>query len=709
MSMLTESWMEQLMERTVAKGQTVDDLLRRSAGIPAAFIALFLSEPEEKPLMDPVEQKDSNSKHMDEEVDPSNMHPSEKLSKVRDEGVVPTVHAFNVLKAAFNDTNLGTDTSGFSAEAMTVAIRSFSSPYWEVRNSATLAIPPCYRMVGFLNVQKRGSARRGLTGLEFFTGLVSNEKLQSVLLRIASTLPSNEVQCGSFNYLHGVLLQLGNLLDTNCRDLADDSKKDQIIEQLVNVLAKCTWMVSPLLCPCPIISTSFLRVLDHMRAIGWKNLRDVYKLHLDLSTRCLDADASYGFSYYDPTVAELREQAAVSYFGCVFQPSDEAAEVFQITQKPNSPLQKVPEALDFPDLKDRLLRCLSDQSYEVRLATLKWFLQFLKAEDSSFSETSSIWHWASNGLQKSSSSEQVNVRQASAEAIIASGILEQANLIGPLVSNHQTPSRSKFQNACDVYAYQILEMWFTCIKLLEDEDDLIRSKLATDVQKCFFSTAMEVPTQVEKVLELSFDHLSSVFGHWNEYFLYLSRWVFSTADYTAPLKGGSDLVRRVFDKEIDNHHEEKLLILQFCCDHLQKLANRDLPQGQLLEWRSKFHNKLLCFAKDHVGKQRESWVGGVGNHKDVFLPLYGNLLGLYVFSNCILRFSTDGNDKKAMFADMVELGEALKPFLRNPLVSNMFRVVVGLHEKSVDDSLVDLSSVLAGEVWEGFDPYFLLR
>lgn len=936
---LTESWMEQLMERTVAKGQTVDDLLRRSAGIPAAFIAMFLSEPEgspkkllphalrwliglaEKPLMDAlVEQK--GSKHMEEEVNPSDLHSSKKLSKVRDEGVVPTVHAFNVLKAAFNDTNLGTDTSGFSAEAMTVAIRSFSSPYWEVRNSATLAYTALLRrMVGFLNVQKRGSARRGLTGLEFFhrypllhpfiygelkaatdmldtsgpsdsnlanhvhpslwpilillsrlkpspiasesgddldpfvfmrfimkcstqsnlrvrvlasralVGLVSNEKLQSVLLRIASTLPSNEVQVGSFNYLHGDLLQLGNLLDTNGRDLADDSKKDQIIEQLLNVLAKCTWMASPLMCPCPILSTSFLRVLDHMRAIGStcsksKNLKDVSKLHLDLSKGCLDADASYGFSYYDPTVAELREQAALSYFGCVFQPSDEAAEVFQITQRPNSQFHKVPEALDFPDLKDRLLRCVSDQSYEVRLTTLKWFLQFLKAEDSSFSETSSIWHWASNGLQvmlldllekeknhrcenyilrilcqwnllmfkkaskresvegiyvgslsydsvihlwgrltslyertrhvktrgtlmsclaicvkhltglffdkkeeelrwscvidcvsyfvnlikeKSSSSEKVNVRQASAEAIIASGILEQAKLIGPLVSNHdQTPSPSKFQNACDVYAYQILEMWFTCIKLLEDEDDLIRSKLATDVQKCF-STAIEVPTQVEKVLKLSFDHLSSVFGHWNEYLLYLSRWVLNTVDYTSPLKGGSDLVRRVFDKEIDNHHEEKLLILQFCCDHLQKLANRDLPQGQLLEWRCKFQSKLLSFAKDHVGKQRESWVGGVGNHKDVFLPLYGNLLGLYVFSNCVLRFSTDGNDKKAMFADMVELGEALKPFLRNPLVSNMFRVVVGLHEKSVDCCLVDMSSVLAGEIWEGFDPYFLLR
>lgn len=174
--------MEQLMERTVAKEQTVDDLLRRSAGIPAAFIAFFLSEPEGTPkrllpralrwlidvanrsMMDQNEAKTIFSKpetHMDDY--------SRVNSKIRDEGVIPTVHAFNVLRAAFNDTNLATDTSGFSAEAMIIAIRSFSSAYWEIRNSACLAYTALVRrMIGFLNVQKRESARRALTGLEFF-------------------------------------------------------------------------------------------------------------------------------------------------------------------------------------------------------------------------------------------------------------------------------------------------------------------------------------------------------------------------------------------------------------------------------------------------------------------------------------------------------------------------------------------------------------
>lgn len=174
----------------MAKGQIVDDLLRRSAGIPAAFIALFLSEPEGAPkkllpkalrwlidladglLLKQAEASDENiissAKSKQEPCMSPDMGVAESVSKIRDEGVIPTVHAFNVLRATFNDTNLATDTSGFAAEAVITSIRSFSSPYWEARNSACLAYTALVRrMVGFLNNQ-RDSARRALTGLEFF-------------------------------------------------------------------------------------------------------------------------------------------------------------------------------------------------------------------------------------------------------------------------------------------------------------------------------------------------------------------------------------------------------------------------------------------------------------------------------------------------------------------------------------------------------------
>ena len=45
---------------------------------------------------------------------------------------VPQVHAFNVLRAAFADKDLSTETTAFAARGLEVAVRAFSSPHWEV-------------------------------------------------------------------------------------------------------------------------------------------------------------------------------------------------------------------------------------------------------------------------------------------------------------------------------------------------------------------------------------------------------------------------------------------------------------------------------------------------------------------------------------------------------------------------------------------------
>ncbi|XVE83796.1 hypothetical protein DITRI_Ditri16bG0115800 [Diplodiscus trichospermus] len=1002
---LTESWMEQLMERTVAKGQTVDDLLRRSAGIPAAFTALFLSEPEGAPkklllralrwLIDVADgsllsQSETNctsiscqisSTKSGEETDSAlipEMIAIEKTSKIRDEGVVPTVHAFNVLRAAFNDTNLASDTSGFAAEALIVSIRSFSSPYWEVRNSACLAFTSLVRrMIGFMNVHKRESARRAITGLEFFhrypllhpflsnelkvatellgdtlsgqsesnlgkvvhpslcpmlillsrlkpstiasetgddldpflfmrfirkcstqsnlrvrvlasralTGLVSNEKLPTVLLNIASELPlaenkmttasaasislfpGNGAHHASFNLIHGLLLQLCSLLDLNCRNLADFTRKDQILGDLVKVLAMHSWVASPRRCPCPILNCTFLQVLDHMLTVArschmCKNLFAIRNLLLELSTECLDAEASYRFPYYDPTIAELRQQAAASYFSCLFQASDEVGrQNFQVPERflSNSMLSQIHE-VENTGFLERLICSLSDSSYEVRLVTLKWLLKFLKSRSGSdinylsSSETRIINNWTKANLQAtlmklleleknhrctyyilriiftwnllkfqelsaeksdetlyvgaldcdsvfqlwdrlislynltrhaktqetlicclaicvkqfirlfssfiltnkelkttgydesdqtgksahfyecvtfyvnlikkhSSSSDPVNMRRAAAESMLASGLLEQAEVIASSVFNQKINSKISFscfeqQDAVNIYAHLVLEMWFTCIKLLEDEDDGIRERLAIEIQKCLspknsgtkFDTC-GAPTQVEMVIELSFDHLSSIFGHWIVYFEYLLQWVLDAANCVI---SEGDLVRQVFDKEIDNHHEEKLLISQICCSHLLKLPITKSWAGQLsikeevmnylLDWRMRFFHQLISFAMDHTGKLGVDWIGGVGNHKDAFLPVFANLLGFYVLSNCIFHLET--KEGMHLLSDVVELGKAIDPFLRNPLISNLHSLIIRLHEKfGATSNCLNTKD----DIWDDFDPYFLIR
>ena len=48
---------------------------------------------------------------------------------------VPQVHAFNVLRAAFADKDLSTETTAFAARGLEVAVRAFSSPHWEVSDA----------------------------------------------------------------------------------------------------------------------------------------------------------------------------------------------------------------------------------------------------------------------------------------------------------------------------------------------------------------------------------------------------------------------------------------------------------------------------------------------------------------------------------------------------------------------------------------------
>ncbi|KAK6129242.1 hypothetical protein DH2020_036951 [Rehmannia glutinosa] len=992
---LTESWMEQLMERTVAKGQTVDDLLRRSAGIPAAFIAFFLSEPEGTPkrllpralrwLIDVVkksltDQTKANSSSSDSCSGfsskssqttgctlPPDINGNKKISKFRDEGVVPTVHAFNVLRAAFNDTNLSTDTSGFCAEALIISIRSFSSSYWEIRNSACLAYTALVRrMIGFLNIQKRESARRALTGLEFFhryptlhtfllnelkvatdlllegsserlrsnlknavhpslcpmlillsrlkpspissetgdsldpflfmpfirrcsfqsnyrirvlasgalTGLVSNEKLQTVIFNIASELPcqkshiitpdssttsnSTNKTSDSFNSIHGILLQLNSLLDTNCRNLSDSSKKDAILHELIQILATRSWIGRPQQCSCPTLNGCMIKLLDNMLSIArtCKTSRSagvIWNLLWELSSECLDLEPSDCPSYFDPTIQELRKQAATSYFNCVFQTYKEVADGEVLMRRnfsspATSSLRVVEMEVAFTGFQERLIRSMSDASYEVRIATLKWLYLFVRIRESSCNDCGDqfyreamkvcstdinlqdtlmklldsekhhkcmhyllkfIYTWNSlefqddnqppslgpryvcdmdrnsifqlwNKLislleitrhaktrqtlicclgicakqisnlfmktaeliqtdpsktlsdfyeklsyfvdlieQNSDASQPVNMRKAAAESMVASGLLSHAEVIGSSffsysISESNLSSNFKSEEPIRLYARKLLDLWWTCIKLLEDEDIGLRKKLALDVQKCFPSKkpTKNYSSQVEKVIELCFEHLSTIFGHWLDYLDYLCCWVLNAANNANYVVTGGDLVRRVFDKEIDNHHEEKLLICQICCSHLEVIpVSKSSGARDLLDkWRTTFFEQLITFARDHIGKRGNSdWVGGVGNHKDAFLPLYANLLAFYALSNCVLKEEPENCGH--MISEVSALGEAIDPFLGNPLISNLYLMVVKSHEKYLGGIVDNLSQKWRDRdsTWDEFNPYFLLR
>eukprot|EP00850_Spirogloea_muscicola_P002969 SM000011S19147 [mRNA] locus=s11:1099628:1113160:- [translate_table: standard] len=185
---LPETWLEKLVRRTAAAGQTADDLLRRSAGIPAAFLAHFLGEPDDAPkrllpaamawLLKVASGKTPKdvldgfwdvSQGDDFEASDLEQQVGDSTGPIDVKDFIPAVHAFNTLRAAFSDTNLATDTSGFCAQGIMTAIDGFSSSHWQVRNAACLTFTALvHRTLGFLNNVHKETARRAITCFEFF-------------------------------------------------------------------------------------------------------------------------------------------------------------------------------------------------------------------------------------------------------------------------------------------------------------------------------------------------------------------------------------------------------------------------------------------------------------------------------------------------------------------------------------------------------------
>jgi hypothetical protein len=268
-----------------------------------------------------------------------------------------------------------------------------------------------------------------------------------------------------------------------------------------------------------------------------------------------------------------------------------------------------------------------------------------------------------------------------------------------------------------LYACKILDLWFICIQLLEDEDVHLRQKLAKNVQRIIANGSANnlcddsVPLQVDRVIELSFEFVTNLFGHWLKYIEYLLRMVLDTAN---TLDSDGDLVRQIFDKEIDNHHEEKLLICQISCLKIQKLLQSEYEletEGRtelfLQNWRESFLHQLTSLTSGYLEKEgKTDWIGGIGNHKDVFTSVYANLLGLYALTQS--RSLEQLEDRHKLYLqEFSDLEGFITPFLKNPLISNLYLLVKRSH--GVPGSPLKPEDQVGGSASENFDLYFLLR
>jgi len=114
---LPQRWLNNLLDQLIRPGQGIRDRVRRSAGLPYAFMSILLAEPKGQPR---VALDGVLPRLLD--IAGSNVGPD-----------IPRVHAFNVIRVIFADRDLTMDTTPYAARGVQVCIDAFSSPTWEVR------------------------------------------------------------------------------------------------------------------------------------------------------------------------------------------------------------------------------------------------------------------------------------------------------------------------------------------------------------------------------------------------------------------------------------------------------------------------------------------------------------------------------------------------------------------------------------------------
>lgn len=150
LSALPGEWLQALLRAVTQRDQTRSDIVRRSAGLPLAFVAVFQAEAAGAPRrLLPAAAKallaiagGGDAAH--DPVAPEHDACANGASGAAAAGgaevdvsndVWARVHAFNCLRVTFDSSALAADTSSHLSAGAQLCVLAMSSPHWEVRSS----------------------------------------------------------------------------------------------------------------------------------------------------------------------------------------------------------------------------------------------------------------------------------------------------------------------------------------------------------------------------------------------------------------------------------------------------------------------------------------------------------------------------------------------------------------------------------------------
>ena len=223
-----------------------------------------------------------------------------------------------------------------------------------------------------------------------------------------------------------------------------------------------------------------------------------------------------------------------------------------------------------------------------------------------------------------------DTRRAAAVALASSGALERL----PPPFDASDPEAI---NPGPVTGEACLAAWLAAFELMEDEDEDVREVAAAAAAK---AAGVASDTKTEEILRRSFRRVAARLARWPPYERYLAR-----AAGGAPVKSNAlvaaiaemCVVRRLFDREADNHHAEALLVSQLAAEATRgrRQAAADGDDGDTnvtsamrpsaaraaLDAAIESAEELAAALSSPEAKAATSdWAGGATNHEAAFAP-----------------------------------------------------------------------------------------
>jgi hypothetical protein len=226
-----------------------------------------------------------------------------------------------------------------------------------------------------------------------------------------------------------------------------------------------------------------------------------------------------------------------------------------------------------------------------------------------------------------------------------------------------------------------LRAWMLALRLLEDEEADVRDVAAAAVAAALPGGGARTAAGADAMLPAAVAHAARAHGDAPA----LHAWLLAAVAGSAPgaaLRTGADLVRRLFDREVDNHHAEALLTAQLAARELARLGGAAaLPAATLAAAAT----ALGSAAKDAAPRlarlqRRACWAGGVTNHSDAFLAVYRLLLAEWALAPALAGAAADNADVASAAARLGDgvaaLAAQLAGMTPHPLARDMLLCVV---------------------------------